>query len=186
MLLEKVRNNRRAQLLIGFVIGIFFGFFLQKGHVTTYEAIFGQLLLKDFTVLKIMLTAIVTGMVGVYALRAMGLVSLNIKPGSWGTSGIGGLIFGVGLAILGYCPGTSAGATGQGALDALVGGIGGMIAGGMIYTRIYPRVSKGIHRWGDFGQMTLTELLNIQIPAVMLGLTVCVILLFTALEFAGL
>jgi hypothetical protein len=110
MLLEKVRNNRPAQLLIGFVIGIFFGFFLQKGHVTTYEAIFGQLLLKDFTVLKVMLTAIVSGMVGVYALRAIGLLSLNIKPGSWGTSGIGGLIFGVGLAILGYCPGTSAGA----------------------------------------------------------------------------
>jgi len=185
MLLEKVRNNRTAQLLTGFVIGIFFGFFLQKGHVTTYEAIFGQLLLKDFTVLKVMLTAIVTGMVGVYALRAMGLVSLDIKPGSWGTSGIGGLIFGVGLAILGYCPGTSAGAAGQGALDALVGGIGGMIAGGMIYTRIYPRVSEGIHRRGDFGQLTLDELLSIQTPAVMSGLAVCVVLLFTALEFAG-
>ena len=91
----------------------------------------------------------------------------------------------MGLAILGYCPGTSAGAAGQGALDALFGGIGGMVAGGMIYTRIYPRVSKEIHRWGDFGQLTITELLNIQIPAVMLGLTVCILLLFTTLELAG-
>ena len=56
---------------------------------------------------------------------------VDIKPGSWGSTGIGGIIFGVGLAILGYCPGTSAGAAGQGSLDALVGGVGGMIAGGM-------------------------------------------------------
>ena len=120
-MLAKLQNHRPSQLLIGFVIGIFFGFFLQKAQVTQYEAIFGQLLLIDFTVLKVMLTAIIVGMAGIYSMLAIGLVKVGIKPGSWGSSGIGGIIFGVGLAILGYCPGTSAGAAGQGSLDALVG-----------------------------------------------------------------
>lgn len=185
-MLEKLRNNRPAQLAIGFVIGILFGFLLQKAQVTKYDAIFGQLTLKDFTVLKVMFTAIVTGMIGINVLRTLGFVSLNIKPGSWGMNGIGGLIFGVGLAVLGYCPGTSAGAAGQGSLDALIGGVGGMIAGGMIYTRIHPWISNSVQKWGEFGKQTLPELLNIQIPSVMLGLTVFAILIFTGLEIAGL
>ncbi|MCF8037997.1 MAG: YeeE/YedE family protein, partial [Desulfohalobiaceae bacterium] len=119
-MLENLRTHRPFQLFIGFVIGICFGFFLQKGQVTKYDAIVGQLLLLDFTVLKVMLTAILTGMIGFYVMRAKGLVSFEIKSGSWGSSGIGGLIFGAGMAILGYCPGTTTGATGQGSLDALV------------------------------------------------------------------
>ncbi|MFO8083758.1 MAG: YeeE/YedE thiosulfate transporter family protein [Desulfobacterales bacterium] len=185
-MLEKLRNNRPIQLLIGFIIGVFFGFFLQKGQVTKYEAIFGQLLLIDFTVIKVMLTAIIIGMFGIYVMRTMGLVSLNIKPGSWGMNCIGGLIFGAGMAILGYCPGTTAGAAGQGSLDALIGGIGGMIAGGMIYTRIYSKISDGIFKRGDFGQKTLPELLGIRIPTVMLMIFVLTIVIFTGLEITGL
>ena len=185
-MLEKLRNNGPAQLLIGLIIGIFFGFFLQKGQVTKYEAIFGQLLLLDFTVLKVMLTAIITGMFGVYFLWLMDWVDLSIKPGSWGMNGVGGLVFGVGMAILGYCPGTAAGASGQGSLDALIGGVGGMIAGGIIFTRIYPKISEGILKKGDFGEKTLPELLYIPAPFVMLSIFLLAILLFIGLEMAGL
>lgn len=185
-MLARLQNHRPTQLLIGLIIGIFFGFFLQKAQVTKYEAIFGQLLLLDFTVIKVMLTAIVVGMAGVYGMRAIGLVELDIKPGSWGATGIGGVIFGVGLAILGYCPGTSAGAAGQGSLDALVGGVGGMVAGGMLYTRIYPKIEDGILKWGEFGQLTIHEWLRVKMPAAALGIAVIVILVFTGLEMAGL
>jgi uncharacterized protein len=185
-MLEKLRNNRPAQLIIGFIIGIFFGFFLQKGQVTKYDAIFGQLILIDFTVIKVMLTAILTGMVGVHIMQRLGLVHFNIKPGSWGMNGVGGLIFGVGLAILGYCPGTAAGAAGQGSLDALFGGVGGMIAGGVIFARIYPKIADGILKKGEFGELTLPELLHTQTSKIMIGLSLVVILVLAGLEIAGL
>jgi uncharacterized protein len=185
-MLDKLRNNGSAQLIIGFIIGIFFGFFLQKGQVTKYEAIFGQLLLIDFTVLKVMLSAIITGMIGVYIMQKRGLTEFNIKPGSWGMNAVGGLIFGAGMALLGYCPGTTAGAAGQGSLDALFGGITGMITGGALYARAYPFLADGILKRGEFGELTLPELLHAYTPKVMVGLFIIALLIFAGLEIAGL
>ncbi len=185
-MLDKLHENRPAQLIIGLFIGILFGFFLQKGQVTRYEAIVGQLLLMDFTVMKVMLTAILTGMIGVYSLRAIGIVELKIKPGSWGATGIGGLIFGAGMAILGYCPGTTTGAVGQGSLDALAGGITGMIVGGMVYARIYPKIKDKILQKGDFGKLTLPEWFHATIPEAVVGVIMIGLTVFAALEIAGL
>jgi uncharacterized protein len=185
-MLDKLRNNGSAQLIIGLIIGIFFGFFLQKEQVTKYDAIFGQLLLIDFTVMKVMLSAIITGMIGVYIMQKRGLTDYNIKPGSWGMNAVGGLIFGVGLAILGYCPGTTAGAAGQGSLDALFGGITGMIAGGAVFARTYPFLADGILKRGEFGKLTLPELLHTHTTKVMLGLFLAALLIFAGLEIAGL
>ena len=108
-------NNDKKQLFLGLIFGVVFGFLLQKGGATRYEVILGQLLLTDFTVLKIMLTAVLVGMPGVYAMKEMGWVSLAPKSGSLGMNVIGGLIFGAGFALLGYCPGTIVGAIGSGA-----------------------------------------------------------------------
>ena len=119
--------TNRSQLVWGFVFGIVFGFLLQKGGVTKYDVILGQLLLEDYTVIKIMLSAVVTGMIGIHLMKSLGWVQLNPKSGSWGKNAIGGLIFGLGFALLGYCPGTIAGAIGNGYLDALVGGLAGNI-----------------------------------------------------------
>ena len=66
-----------------------------------------------------MLSAILVGMVGIYALRAVGLVKLHVKPTRYAANVIGGLIFGVGFALAAYCPGTGAAALGQGNLDAI-------------------------------------------------------------------
>ena len=98
------------------VFGILFGFLLQKGGATKHDVIVGQLLLTDFTVLKIMLSAVLTGMIGIYLMKTLGWVELSPKSGSMGSNIIGGLIFGVGFAVLGYCPGTIAGAIGNGYL----------------------------------------------------------------------
>ena len=102
------------QLVLGFIFGIVFGFLLQKGGVAKYEVLTGQFLLTDFTVLKVMLTAVVVGMVGIFSMHAMGLVKLHVKPTHYAANITGGALFGAGLGLLGYCPGTGAAALGQG------------------------------------------------------------------------
>ncbi|MFA6621439.1 MAG: YeeE/YedE thiosulfate transporter family protein, partial [Candidatus Caldatribacteriota bacterium] len=93
---KRVHSQKKLQLFFGFVMGILFGFLLQKGGVAKYDVIIGQLLLKDFTVIKIMLTAIVVGMPGIYLMKDLGLIELHPKPGSIGMTMIGGIIFGIG------------------------------------------------------------------------------------------
>lgn len=109
-----IKAGSRLHLFVGLITGIIFGFLLQKGGVTDYDVLIGQLLLKDFTVIKIIITAIITGMIGIYFLKSKGLVKLHPKPGSLGSVVIGGLLFGIGFGLLGYCPGTVAGAVGHG------------------------------------------------------------------------
>ena len=71
------------QLPIGLAIGFAFGFLLQKGGVTHYGVVMGQLLLKDFTVLKVMMTAVAVGMIGIHAMKDLGWVDMHVKAGSW-------------------------------------------------------------------------------------------------------
>ncbi len=172
-MLTRLHEKKKLQLIIGFGIGILFGFLLQKGGVTNYDVIIGQLLLIDFTVVKIMLSAMVTGMIGVHSLRALGLAQLHPKSGSFGQIVIGGLIFGVGFALLGYCPGTLAGAVGQGSLDALLGGITGVLIGAGLFAQVFPRLEKRILSKGHFGEMTWPQLLKVNpwwiIPPVAIG-----------------
>ena len=141
-MLKHMHSNRTVQLILGFLMGVCFGFLLQKGGVTHYEVIMGQLTLKDWTVVKVMLSAVLTGMIGIYLLRIPGLVRLHKKSGSFGSTVFGGLIFGIGFALLGYCPGTMAGAVGLGSLDALLGGVVGMLLGTAIYSILYEHWRK--------------------------------------------
>lgn len=96
--------------------------------VAKFNVLIGQLLLPDFTVAKIMLTAIIVGMIGVFTPHHFGKIELHIKPTRIGANLIGGLVFGAGFALLGYCPGTGAAALGQGSWDVLFG-IAGLVAG---------------------------------------------------------
>lgn len=184
-MLEKLHRKKGLQLLIGLLIGFCFGFLLQRGGVTRYDVIMGQLLLRDWTVVKIILTAILTGMIGIYLLRIPGLARLHVYSGSFGSTVIGGLIFGVGFAMLGYCPGTTAGAVGQGSLDALLAGVPGMVIGAALFAKIYPRLSSGILKAGSFGANTLPELLNIG-PWPVIGMVSAIVLaVFAVLEITG-
>jgi len=178
--------TNRSQLVWGFVFGIVFGFLLQKGGVTKYDVILGQLLLEDFTVIKIMLSAVVTGMIGIHLMKSLGWIELNPKSGSWGKNAIGGLIFGLGFALLGYCPGTIAGAIGNGYLDALVGGLAGILLGSGLLAAVYPRLRSDILRKGDFGNLTLPRLLKVNDWTVIIPLSAVLILLLYLMERAGL
>lgn len=154
-------KSKRAELAWGLLFGVVFGFLLHKGGATSYDVILGQLLLTDFAVLKIMLSAVVVGAVGIHLLQRAGRVKLSPKGGSWGKNAVGGLIFGVGFAMLGYCPGTIAGAIGNGRLDALVGGLPGILLGSWLFAVVYPRVQNGLLRTGAFPKGTLPELLRL-------------------------
>jgi hypothetical protein len=91
-----------ARLLLGLATGVLFGFILQKGQVTKYQKIVAFFRLTDLTVLKVMIGGILAGMVGVYLLYDLGLVRLHIKPTLLGPNILGGLIFGVGMLLLGF------------------------------------------------------------------------------------
>jgi uncharacterized protein len=174
-----------SPLAWGLVMGILFGFLLQKGGVTKYDVILGQLLLTDFTVVKIILTAILTGMIGIYAMKSLGWVELSVKSGSWGMNGIGGLIFGVGFGLLGYCPGTIAGAIGNGSLDALVGGLAGIWIGSGLFAALYPKLRSGILKKGDFGDLTLPKLFNVSDWLVVIPASVLIVVVLMWIEMAG-
>ena len=173
-------------LLWGLAFGIVFGFLLQKGGVTNYDVIVGQLLLTDFTVIKIMLSAVLTGMIGIHAMKTLGWVKLSPKAGSAGMNIIGGLIFGVGFAVLGYCPGTIAGAIGNGALDALVGGLAGIIIGSGLFAALYPRLSQGILMKGHFGSLTFPRLFKVNDWVVVIPAAALIFFVLFWLERAGL
>lgn len=185
-MLETIHLKKGPQLCLGLLIGIVFGFLLQKGGVTKYDVIIGQLLLQDFTVVKVMLSAVATGMVGVHILKMLKMACLHPKPGSLGQNIIGGLIFGVGFGILGYCPGTVAGAVGQGALDGLFGGIAGLIIGAGLFASLYPHLQKRILNKGYFGKLSLPQMLKVNEWVVIMPVSIAIIALLLAMEKAGL
>ncbi len=159
-------------LAYGLITGIAFGFLLQKGRVLRYDKQLGALRLLDMTIIKFMLSSVLVGMVGVYALVGLGWADLSIKSTVLGANIIGGLLFGIGWGFLGYCPGTSAGAVGEGRLDA-VWGIAGMIVGAALYAEAYPALKETVLTWGDFGKVTLPQALGVSpwlvIPVMIVG-----------------
>jgi uncharacterized membrane protein YedE/YeeE len=172
-------------LIYGLVTGVIFGFFLQKGRVLRYDKQLGALRLLDMTIVKFMLSTVLVGMVGIYLLKDLGLVKLSVKPTNLGANVIGGLIFGAGWGLLGYCPGTSAGALGEGRWDALWGIIG-MLVGAAIFAEVYPALKTNILTWGNFGEITLPQLLGLSHWVIVPAFVVGALVLFWWFEKKGL
>ncbi|MBP6602681.1 MAG: YeeE/YedE family protein [Verrucomicrobiales bacterium] len=147
------------KLLTAVLFGVAFGFLLQKGGVGKYNVLIGQLLLQDFTVIKIMLTAIVVGMIGVFTLHHFAKANLHIHPTKIGAQAIGGALFGIGFALIAYCPGTGAAALGQGSWDVLFG-IGGLILGSYLFAEMSAWLKETVETWGDRGKVMLPELIG--------------------------
>ena len=158
MNLQSYHENEHLQIVLGLLIGIGFGFLLQKGGVTNYDIIIGQLLLTDFTVLKLMLTAVIVGMPGIHLMKQAGWIEFHTFRGAAASSIIGALIFGVGFGLLGYCPGTVAGAIGQGQIDAFIGGVAGILVGCALFAGWYPSIREMFLEKGMFPAETIPDL----------------------------
>lgn len=170
------------QLMLAIMFGVAFGFLLQKGGVAKYHILIGVLLLEDFTVIKVMASAILVGMIGVLTLHARGKVDLELKPTQYAANILGGLIFGAGFALSGYCPGTGAAAFGQGNYDAAAVMLG-MIAGSYLFAETSGLLGRTVNTWGNRGKFTLPELLHLPRPAVMLAVGVLIAAGLVALEY---
>ena len=172
-------------LIYGFITGIIFGFLLQKGRVIRYDKQLGALRLLDMTIVKFMFTTILVAMVGVYLLKDLGLVKLSIKATSLGGNILGGLIFGIGWAMFGYCPGTSLGALGEGRYDALWG-ILGMLGGAALFAELYPLMKTTVLTWGNLGKITLPQILGINHWIVIAIMVIIGLVMFRFFEKKGL
>lgn len=149
-----------SDLVYGLGTGLIFGFLLQRGRVIRYDKQLAALRIQDFTILKFMLSTIVVAMVGTYFLLDLGMVKLSIKPMIVGGVVGGGILFGIGWALLGYCPGTSVAAMAEGRLDALWGIIGSLV-GAAIYAESFPLLKDTLLKVGDFGKITLPQVFGV-------------------------
>jgi len=147
-------------MIIGFFIGCAFGAILYLGGATSYRRIMGTLLLKDMWIIKLMATAIGVGSLGVYLLDLGNLANLSIKPAYiWGVA-VGGVIFGIGWALSGYCPGTCVVGTAEGKQDALFTLLGAL-AGAFLFALVYPSMDALFMQNANFGAVTLETLTGI-------------------------
>jgi hypothetical protein len=169
------------RLLLGLLTGVAFGFLLHKGQVTKFGTIVKQFLLKDFTVLKVMLTAVVVGGLGVYAIVGLDQAALHVKPLVLGGVLAGGLFFGIGMSLLGYCPGTGVAAIAQGSRHAIFGVLG-MFAGAALYAEVHPLLKSTLYASNDYGKMTLDTAFGISPWLVLAGITVLALAVFAVIE----
>jgi hypothetical protein len=160
--------------LSGLLFGALFGVLIQRARVTRYEQQVGCLRLLDMTIVKFMLTAVLTGMVAVYVLKDLGVDRIMVLPTVLGANAVGGFLFGLGWPLLGYCPATAFGALGEGRYDALWGLLG-MLCGSAFFAEVFPALEGNLLAWGYHGPLTLPQLLGVNhwlivVPFVIAGI----------------
>lgn len=146
--------------VLGLATGVLFGILLQKGGVLRFDRQVGALLFRDMTLIKFMFSAIMVGSVGLQLLAESGAITLSHKAMNAGAAVVGGLLFGMGWAVAGFCPGTAVGALGEGRWDALFV-IAGMLVGAALYAEAYPTLKVSVLAWKDYGGLTLPQLLKL-------------------------
>jgi hypothetical protein len=169
-------------LVLAVAFGFVFGWLLHLGRVTDYNVIVNQFRLRDFTVLKVMLTAIVVGGVGVLVLRRNELASYHIKPADMLAVGVGAALFGAGMVIYGYCPGTGVAAVATGSAHALVGFVG-MLAGGILYALSFDWIKAHVLGVGSLGKARLPEMTHTPDWVWLTALAAVALAVFAALEW---
>jgi uncharacterized protein len=170
-----------TSLIVAFLIGIGFGFALERAGFGSAKKLVSQFYLNDLAVFKVMFAAIVTAMLGVTYLSWVGFLDLSLVylvPTYWVAQVVGGLVLGVGFVVGGYCPGTSLVSTATGKLDGLVFVLG-FAAGTLGFALAFPLV-KGLYAAGDLGTKNLPQVLGIPY-----GVLVFAVVVVAVLGFAG-
>lgn len=173
-----------VSLIVAFVIGIGFGFFLERAGFGSAKKLAAQFYFTDMSVLKVMFSAIVTAMLGIYYLSILGIVDLSLvylTPTNILPQVVGGLLLGFGFVIGGYCPGTSCVSASTGRIDGFVY-LFGVIAGIIIFGEFFPLVT-GFYNSTPMGQVTLPALLNIPYGLIVFVVVLIAVGAFMAAEW---
>jgi uncharacterized protein len=162
------------------IVGLLFGFFLERGGLANAKKLTAQFYLTDWTVLKAMFTAIVVAALGLYGLALVGWLNLDevyLNPSRLWPMSVGGVLVGIGFAVGGYCPGTSLVAVVTGKLDALAF-VGGLFVGIGVFSISY-RWLAGFTRAGDLGPgMTLDAWLGVSPAVIVFGIVLLAVFAF--------
>ncbi len=150
-----VAAEEHGSVLLVFIIGVLFGGIIQYTRADKFEKIAGFAMLKDTVVPKMLFLAIGLASIGLYFLIEAGYAHYHVKPVLLGGLIIGGIIFGVAMAIMGKCPGTGPISIAEGRIDVMVGAVGGIL-GGLVFTVYYDQFKMIMGP--SFGNMTLTSL----------------------------
>ncbi len=154
-MMENVIHQGHGSLVLVFLIGIIFGGIIQYTRVDKFEKIAGFAMLKDTIVPKMLFLTVGLTSIGLYFMIEAGWAHYHIKPIIWQGLIIGGILFGISMAILGKCPGTGPVSIAEGRIDVLVGAIGGLF-GGLVFTLYYDDFFKPL-MGESLGKLTLLD-----------------------------
>jgi len=171
-------------LVLAFVLGTGFGFFLERAGFGSARKLAAQFYLYDMSVFKVMFTAIVTAMLGVTYLAWLGWLDLSLVylvPTHLVPQIVGGLVLGVGFVVGGYCPGTSVASLATGRIDGFVYAFG-IGAGTLVYAEVFPWI-KGFVNSNEMGQVTLPEVFDLPWGLVVFAVVLIAVAGFSAATF---
>lgn len=174
----------RAALVVALGIGVGFGWCLERAGMGSARKLAGQFYLTDLTVFKVMFSAIVTAMLGVFWLGRLGLLDLArvYVPETYVLPQlVGGAVFGVGFALGGLCPGTSCVAAVSGRMDGAM-----LVAGmftGVLLTGLWFRPLQPFYESSARGRLTMPEVLHLPYGLVVLLVVVTALAGFRASDW---
>lgn len=171
-------------LVVAFGIGIAFGFFLEQAGFGNARVLASQFYFRELRVLKVMFTAIITAMVGVFLLSRFGFLDLSLvylTPTYLAPQIVGGLILGVGFIIGGYCPGTSCVSAATGRIDGIVF-LAGLVAGLIGFAEVYPMIEP-FTKITAMGKVTLSELFGVSYGFLVFAVVIMAIVAFMVSEW---
>jgi uncharacterized protein len=175
--------SNTVNLAAALVIGIFFGFFLERGGMGNPHKLTGVFYRTDFAVPKMMFSAILVAATGLCILSDLKVLDMSrvwIIPTFLWPQLVGGVLFGFGYLVSGYCPGTAAAGLASGRLDALVT-MAGIGSGALLFSAVYPWI-EGFYKTGDRGTATLPELLRVNHWAILLVVYIMAGIMFYVME----
>ncbi len=167
-------------VIIGVLMGTVFGFALEKSRVFEPGMIVGQMQMRNFIMLKVFLTAVVTGLVIIGIMHGFFGGKLYPKSLLYGADIIGGLLLGAGITLAGACPGTVFAQIGVGYKDSwliLIGGLAGALTFGYLEPTLNPILLSG-----GPGKLTLDTLLGVPFWMLAFGFAIALIVLLVVLE----
>lgn len=173
-------------LIVGLLTGVAFGALLQRVGASSYEMIINMLRLKDLTIMKFMFMAIAVGSVGIYTVNQFwpDQAHIGIAPLYLGGLIVGGIIFGVGWAIAGYCPGTALVAMAEGKLDAAITVLGGLV-GAFVLSLIWDPIKSALVDPLNYGSKSVPDVIGVKPLLVAVVFAVLAIIFIMWLDHLG-